>query len=113
MEVAVAVVAHERLVASAVAVEEADWVLRMWALKEALMAEAEEVEARDLLEEWLEVVEAEVAVMQEMMHHLVVDLVAVEHVGWKALSFWELQEAEERVRVVVEEGVQLESAREC
>jgi hypothetical protein len=30
---------------------------------------AEEVEARDLLEEWLEVVEVEVAVTQEMMHH--------------------------------------------
>jgi hypothetical protein len=48
---------------------EVGWVLRMWVLKGVLTAVAEEVEARDLLEEWLEVVEVEVAVTQEMMHH--------------------------------------------
>ena len=51
------------------AVVEVGWVLRMWVLKGVLTAVAEEVEARDLLEEWLEVVEVEVAVTQEMMHH--------------------------------------------
>jgi hypothetical protein len=69
MEVGEVVAAREMLFVPAVAAEEAGWVLRMWAVKEALTAEAEEVEARDLLEEWLEVVEVEVAVMQEMMHH--------------------------------------------
>jgi hypothetical protein len=59
------------------------------------------------------VVEVVAAVMQGMMHHWVVGLVAVEHVGWKALNSWELQEVAERVRVVAEEAVQLESAKEC
>lgn len=63
------VAAREMLFVSAEAVVEVGWVLRMWVLKGVLTAVAEEVEARDLLEEWLEVVEVEVAVTQEMMHH--------------------------------------------
>jgi hypothetical protein len=51
--------------------------------------------------------------MQEMMHRLLVGLVAVVHVGWKVQSFEVLQEVEARVRAVAEEAVLLESAREC
>ena len=43
--------AHEMLVVSVEAAEEVGWVLRMWAVKEALTAEAAGAEARDLLEE--------------------------------------------------------------
>ena len=49
------------------------------------MVEVAEAEARDLLAEWLG--EVEVAVTQEMMHHLLEGLVAVELVGWKVQSF--------------------------
>ena len=51
MEVAEVAAAREMPAVSAVAVEEAGWVPRMWAVMEALMAEAVEVEALDLLEE--------------------------------------------------------------
>ena len=73
------------VVSVVVAVEEAGWVRRKRVVMEALTAGAVEVEARDLLGELLEVVE--VAVMQEMMRHLVVGSVAAEHVEWKAQSF--------------------------
>lgn len=43
--------AREMLVVSVVAVQEVGWVLRMWAVMEALMAEVVEVEAQDLLAE--------------------------------------------------------------
>jgi hypothetical protein len=86
----------------------------MTALMEALREGVVEEEVRDLLEEWLELeaVEEE-EVMPGMMHHLLVDLVAVVHVGWKVLNFWVLREVEGRVRAVVEEVVRLESEREC
>ena len=87
MEVAEVAAARVMLVVPAVAAEEVGWALRMRAVMEVLMAEAVEVEVRDLLEELLEVVGAVVAVMPEMMHHLLVGLVAVEHVGWKVQSF--------------------------
>lgn len=116
MEVAAAVAVAEArgmIVVSVVAVEEVGWVLITWAVMVALMGAAEEVEAQDLLVGWFEVVEVVVAVMREMMRHWVVDLGAVEHVGWKALHSWVLREVEVRVRVVAEEVVQLESAKEC
>jgi hypothetical protein len=50
MEVAAVAEARGMLVAQVVAVEEAGWALRMWAVMEALTAAAEEVEAQDLLE---------------------------------------------------------------
>lgn len=88
MEAAGVAEAREMLVVSGVAVEEVGWELRMWAVMEVLMAEAAEVEAQDLLEEWLEAVEVvEVVVTQEMMHRLLVGLVVAEHVGWKVLNF--------------------------
>lgn len=55
----------------------------------------------------------EVVVMQVMMRHLLVGWAAVVRVGLKVLSFWELQEVEERVRVVAEEVVRLGLVREC
>ena len=55
----------------------------------------------------------EVVVAREMMRHLLVGLLAVEHVGWRALSFWALEEVEARVQMVAEVVVRLESAREC
>ena len=55
----------------------------------------------------------EVAVAQEMMRRLLVGLVEVEHLGWRALSFGALEEVAARVQVVAEVVVRLESAREC
>ena len=51
--------------------------------------------------------------MQVMMRHLLVGWAAVVRVGLKVLSLWELQEVEERVRVVAEEVVRLGLVREC
>ena len=51
MEVVGVAEAHEMLVVSAVAEEEAGWALRMWAVMEALTAGVVEVEVLDSLAE--------------------------------------------------------------
>lgn len=55
----------------------------------------------------------EVAVAQETMRRLLVGLVEVEHLGWRALSFWALEEVAARVQVAVAVVVRLGLVREC
>lgn len=51
--------------------------------------------------------------MQEMMRRLLVGLVEVEHLGWRALSLWALEEVAAQVQVAAEVVVRVESVREC